>query len=530
MQRRFRALIAAGLAAVIALVVGLTVLRLLSPGAPAPQAGAPVGGGPTAELAEGWTELPMPPEVRDGAARVWTGTELLAWGGCAPDVEDDCKPTADGYAFDPARRAWHALPEAPVASSGADGTWTGEEAIFLRFRDGRRLDGAAYDPATDAWYRIGAAPIRAEYGTAEVWTGSELVVFGGGERHERSTANGAAYDPKTDAWRRIAEAPIGLNASSGMWTGREVLVFGSLLDNRNHAATTTSVGAAYDPDRDRWRELPPSALSPQATSAVWVGDRMVAWDYEVHSQEYDPTRDEWTSPVRMPLDFSECYPASVPVRDFVFAFFCGRIALYDSEPGMWSEIHGGLIDEEIWSKAYERYLKVWRFADLVSTGDVVFLSAQGLTLNAKGVACYGCAGAEESFWAYRPPETPSDRPAAVPVTEASAYWVADEFMLARTLGAEGRVQRLVVRAAAAKFESPDGVPEPLLAGTWYSVHRPTAIAGQPGSFEVDVELFLKGRIGRALGQDRIRETLVIGPGQTMTGSDASLAVLDVRLD
>lgn len=93
-----------------------------------------------------------------------------------------------------------------------------------------------------------------------------------------------------------------------MWTGREMLVFGSLLDGRNYAATRTSVGAAYDPSIDAWRELPPSALSPQATTAAWAGGRVVAWDYEVHSQDYDPQKDTWSTPQRMPLEFSECYP------------------------------------------------------------------------------------------------------------------------------------------------------------------------------------------------------------------------------
>ncbi len=85
-----------------------------------------------------------------------------------------------------------------------------------------------------------------------------------------------------------------------------------------------------------------------------------------------------------------------------------------------------------------------------------------------------------------------------------------------------------MRAAAAKFETGDGVPEPLLAGTSFSVHRPSAVAGRPGFFEVVVELTLKGSIGRALGEDEVRETLVIGPGRTMTGRIAPLAVLDVR--
>jgi hypothetical protein len=101
-------------------------------------------------------------------------------------------------------------------------------------------------------------------------------------------------------------------------------------------------------------------------------------------------------------------------------------------------------------------------------------------------------------------------------------------MRARTLRAEGRVRRTVVRAAATKFETGDGVPEPLLAGTSFSVRRPTAVAGRPEFFEVVVELTLKGSIGRTLGDDEVRETLLIGPGRTMTGRIAPLAVLDVR--
>jgi hypothetical protein len=514
---------------VLVLAMGLGMQRLSALlGVPERQPGRPAAAGSDEETTDGWTELPLPPEVRAGAAHVWTGTKLIAWGGCAAEVQDDCEPTADGFAFDPATETWRELPEAPITSSEAVGAWTGTEAVFLRFRDERPLDGAAYDPIGESWHRVPAAPIHGEYGAAEVWTGSELVIFGGGERNEPSAANGVAYDPRAKAWRSIPEAPVGLNAISGMWTGREVLVFGSLLDNRNRAATSTAVGAAYDPDRDRWRQLPPSGLSPQATSAAWVDDRMVAWDYEVHSQEYDPKRNEWTSPMRMPFDFSECYPGSTRAGHFVFAFFCGHVALYDAELGAWSEIHGGLIDEEIWSKAYERYLKVWRFAELVPAGEVVYLLAQGLTLNANGVACYGCPESAESFWSYRSPETLAAEPSAPPVSATTAYRVADEFMRARTLRAEGRVRRTVVREAAAKFETGDGVPEPLLAGTSYSVHRPTAVSGRPGSFEVVVELTLKGGIGRALGDDEVHETLVIGPGRTMTGRIAPLAVLDVR--
>lgn len=62
-----------------------------------------------------------------------------------------------------------------------------------------------------------------------------------------------------------------------------------------------------------------------------------------------------------------------------------------------------MLSKEIWSDAYQNDIKLWRFADMVSTGDVVLFAAQGISLTRKGEACYGCSGSPTSFWAYRPP-------------------------------------------------------------------------------------------------------------------------------
>jgi hypothetical protein len=196
--------------------------------------------------------------------------------------------------------------------------------------------GVSYDPATGTWRIIADAPIEPPFGVVTVWTGSRILVWGGGERSDPAT-DGALYDPVTDEWTPIAPSPLGLKQASGLWTGREVIVFGSLLDNRNHAETDTSVGAAYDPATDTWRTLPPSELSPQAVSAVWAAGRMVAWDYETHSQEYDPATDRWSPRIKMPLDSSECYPDSVALENVVFGLFCGRAVLYDTA----SDVAGG---------------------------------------------------------------------------------------------------------------------------------------------------------------------------------------------
>lgn len=76
---------------------------------------------PATEFPRGWTELPLPPEVRDGAALVWTSRELIAWGGCDPARPEDCYPTDDGFAFDPSTRMWSLIPPAPAAGDRPGG-------------------------------------------------------------------------------------------------------------------------------------------------------------------------------------------------------------------------------------------------------------------------------------------------------------------------------------------------------------------------------------------------------------------------
>ena len=242
---------------------------------------------------EGWTELPAPPEARQGAAFVWTGTELLLWGGY--DATTDSM-TSDGYSFDPSTDGWRTLSPAPSALANARSVWTGEEAIFWGGNDAEgnnRRGGVAYDPTGGTWRMLPPAPLRRAWGGVTVWTGNELIVWGGGDPGVSTNTSGAAYDPSTDAWHPIADAPLGLNLASGVWSGTEMIAFGSLLDHRNIASTDRAVGEAYDPATDTWRTLAPSALSPQASSSVWVDGGMFSWDYETHGAWYDAGNDAW---------------------------------------------------------------------------------------------------------------------------------------------------------------------------------------------------------------------------------------------
>jgi hypothetical protein len=359
------------------------------------------GQGTALEYPEGWTELPLPPEQGGVEAVVWTGSEVIAWGGCGPYVPDECDPTDTGYAFDPGTEEWSAIPPAPISSGAPQGVWTGREIIFL---DERTLDGAAFDPAARTWRTLPPPPVAPRDNAVYVWTGSEVIVWGGGDREDPMSLEGAAYDPATNSWRAIATAPIALNQVSATWTGEEMLVFGGALSNRGWSATDTSVGAAYNPALNQWREIPPSELSPQATSAVWTGRSMLAWDYEVRWQEYDPVSDAWSERQKMPFEFDECYPDSALVGGRAFAFFCGQAALFHPGASEWREVTGGPLGEQVYSDAYERRLDLWRFATLVPADDVLFLMMEGITLTENGEACYGCPGSPRSFWVYRPGE------------------------------------------------------------------------------------------------------------------------------
>ena len=84
---------------------------------------------------------------------------------------------------------------------------------------------------------MGAAPLDGRFLPAAVWTGREILVWGGAGcqgacdgQGVRLHADGGAYDPVTDIWRLLPPSP--LSARSGalaVWTGRELVVWGGMV-------------------------------------------------------------------------------------------------------------------------------------------------------------------------------------------------------------------------------------------------------------------------------------------------------------
>jgi hypothetical protein len=216
--------------------------------------------GPAGTLPEtaSWQAIPPGPvDGRNSSSVVWTGSEIIAWGG---EAGNEVARYADGAAYDPSRGTWRALPAAPLTPrSEHAAVWTGEEMIVwggIGVQREATLDTAAYDPKQDRWRRIADSPILSASRPVAVWTGNEMIVWGGSARKD-----GAAFDPARNKWRRIPRSPLRPRAgAAATWTGCEVVIWGGqvigewgFLDD----------GASYNPATRRWRKLPASPLGTE---------------------------------------------------------------------------------------------------------------------------------------------------------------------------------------------------------------------------------------------------------------------------
>src|SRR5207244_5667189 len=78
-----------------------------------------------------------------------------------------------------------------------------------------------------------------------VWTGSEMIVWGGYPQLN----TGGRYNPSTDSWTAtsLANAHVGRYVHTAVWTGREMIVWGGF-----HGVCLKAGGGNYDSTDVRW--------------------------------------------------------------------------------------------------------------------------------------------------------------------------------------------------------------------------------------------------------------------------------------
>ena len=198
-----------------------------------------------------WQDLPRGPLSARHASGVWTGTEVIIAGGMSPDPA--MQVFAGAAAYNPATRTWRRLPPMPEPRWGATAVWDGTEALFiggtLAGASGPTSDGVAFSPATGRWRRLPGMEVnRSEF--AAVWTGRQVLVWGGltgSFQDQKIPPHGVAYDPAANRWPAMPMAPLrGRSNPTAVWTGRQMIVWGGTIPGPQKNTPATD-GAAYRP-------------------------------------------------------------------------------------------------------------------------------------------------------------------------------------------------------------------------------------------------------------------------------------------
>ena len=186
----------------------------------------------------------------------WTGKQMIVWGssfaaGDAPGLQGATFGHLEGFAYDPATRRWSTLPASPLGRAGRNLTlavWTGRYLVVGGgdSQAGRQKDAAAYDPVTNSWMRLPDAPVGFEgNGTApDIWTGASVITI------EDAAPGGRplSLDLTTRSWSLAPEAPVpGRQEAHEIWTGSQVLIWGGGVPVGTSCCKTVKTGYSYTP-------------------------------------------------------------------------------------------------------------------------------------------------------------------------------------------------------------------------------------------------------------------------------------------
>ncbi len=308
------------------------------------------------------------PEGTRGQAEVWTGTEMIVWGG--ENVSGNCSLNT-GSRYNPTTNTWTPMSNsnAPTPRRYHSAIWTGTEMIIW---GGEQCNwgptwntGAKYNPVTDTWTPISTvnAPSPRLFHSV-VWTGTEMIVWGGDQISPgvSSTDTGAKYNPATDTWTAITSvgAPSPRNQATAIWTGTEMIIWGGADDCCNTGNDVAS-GAKYNVVTDAWTAMPivTSAWGFFSHSVVWTGDKMIIWGgltinekYAAKTYIYDPVSNTFEEGVSDPHNGS---PSERGTHEAVWM---------DGEMFVWGGYEGGVSFLNT-GAIYDPTTHTWRSTSLI---------------------------------------------------------------------------------------------------------------------------------------------------------------------
>jgi N-acetylneuraminic acid mutarotase len=261
------------------------------------------------------TDVSNAPVNRYFHTAVWSGSEMIIWGGCSDNY---CYVSLDtGSRYNPVSNAWQNISStnAPLPRAWHSALWAGNKMIIWGgwgcidtacsdFTE--HNTGGLYNPTTNSWTATNAtnAPTARDSHTA-IWTSTEMIIWGGYGCTDETCSiieplnTGTRFNPASNSWTSISiiGAPSGRGDHTAVWTGSEMIVWGGL--------PTGITGGRYNPSTNSWSPTSIAGLggfSPSKRSghtSVWTGAEMIIWggsagDWINTGARYDLVTDSWT--------------------------------------------------------------------------------------------------------------------------------------------------------------------------------------------------------------------------------------------
>jgi hypothetical protein len=235
-----------------------------------------------------WRRMSMigAPPGRRQAVMVWTGTEVLVWGGVSgPDPGNYRMP---GGIYNPETDTWRPMADSEPAVRGRvyfSYVWTGTDLIVFGGAWAGKSGGIYHynpNPANPGtWEGINPATVpgpATRTMASAVWTGTEMIVWGGGAGYLPAYNSGLAYNPVTRTWRLLStvNAPSARIRHVQIWTGSHMIVWGG-TPNESGLLNT---GGIYNPETDQWIDstsLLKAPLPRKGAVGFWTGSKMLVW-------------------------------------------------------------------------------------------------------------------------------------------------------------------------------------------------------------------------------------------------------------
>lgn len=316
---------------------------------------------------------PGPLSFRGDHDVIWTGREMIVWGG----ADGDRLPNLiDGAAFDPETSEWRMVAPIPVEYSRVTRAVWADDGMIVVSREAT----FAYSADEDAWTVLGEGLYPPETHGFLVWTGDEVGAWTSSGIH--------TFDIDSGVWVMLPDPGFGASAA---WEGALRVLDGDLVAAGLEPGYCSGRRLAVW-NGTAWDQLPPISLAAdEYADCSWpnqtatVPGELLIWEDNIHpTMAYSSASDTWDEVATIPLSGTEGASGPTQLDSGFLVPQWGEAAIFDTATRTWRDVvlPGITADHD----------SVWTGTEILSWGSV---------------CCYGDgrdAFVSMDAWRWTPPE------------------------------------------------------------------------------------------------------------------------------